>query len=203
MKNMKYIIIILLVLFLNSCYLSRDARYFRIKNKKITSINKNDINLRLYLGGNDEIPFYKYPSNKLLLRIYIPVTKNNNISDIESVSDIKIKIEYDSVITIDNASYLYVFYKKHGKHNIYDFKNNVIETITGGREWIYKETKADSSKIIDGFKNNTIESIDFDQWVELKYIPEELNFTIIIKDKEYKFEKLRKFEFYSFKIYHI
>jgi len=196
---MKYFIIILLLL--NSCYLSRDAKYFSIKNKKLTSNTINDIKVDLKLFQHSGIPFYQYPSNKIYLVVSILDTKKNNLSSIVKTSDIKIKIEYDSLEVKDSIRVISMYYK-NVKHIKYGVTGKISGTEIGGYN-VFGNSEIDSDKLRYAFEDKIVKIIKFNEWYELKYIPEELNFTIIIKDKEYKFKKLRKFEFYSFKIYHI
>lgn len=196
---MKYIILLIL---LSSCYLEREVSYY-CKNENEIELNSdyysiptnsiNDIEILVRVTSKYKNFFYHIPSNDIYIYVNIKTSNKNNISTIESISDLKIILEYDSINVEENVSKFMQNYKKNKKGKYY----------LNGFDYILKNEEYYLKKIRYGFEKNIIDYISFHSKIELKYLPEELNVKILIKGVEYKFKDLKKKINYEMYFYHI
>lgn len=200
---MKYVLLLAL---LSSCYLGREVSYYSKKGNEIEfhsdywsipTNSINDIEIVVRTGSEYKNFFYHISSNEISISVDIKNSSKNNITKIESLSDLKIILEYDSINVEKNITQFCQNYKKN-KNGKY-----ILRNASGGVDYILNNEENYQKKIRYGFEKNIIDYISFDSRIELKYLPEELNVTILIKGKKYKFKNLKKNVQYGMYFYHI
>lgn len=201
---MKYILLLIL---LSSCYLSQEIDYYsknynEIENNSdyysIPTNSKSNIEIVVRTGNKNKNFFYHIPSNDISISVDIKNSSKNNISTIESISDLKIILEYDSKKVEKNVTDFIQHYKKNKNG-----KGYLNEAIEGIESIIYRDDEYNNKKVRYGFEKNIIDYISFQNRIDLNYLPEELSVTILIKGVEYKFKDLKKKINYGMYFYHI